>query len=326
MLGNFLNEAVSWKKEISKRFFKSADHANNDRKCNNMTDSSGLNTNRKRYLSSPKEKSLSKKHKDLIQGDIDDFITYLDDFEEKQESVNIVAKDSISNMAADNTATKSGVDTGNLDLIKQMHSVFAPYFEQLQLQIKNLEVEIKTKDKKIEDLEQRVDNFEQQTHKIIDDMDQNQRGNNIRIHGLAETEGENTDNLVIKAMKDNLNIDINPMEISDSYRIGKLDTESPTQNRPIIVKLTRHSTRNKIYKAKKELKTKDTKIYVNEDLTPTKARFFKNVRDLKKERLIQRTWTSGGKVFYLPNNEDIPKEIVSQAEVDDIRKSSMEVQ
>ena len=84
----------------------------------------------------------------------------------------------------------------------------------------------------------------------------------IRIH-------EDTDKLVIKTMKDNLNIDVHPMEISTSHRIGTPGTEK----RPVIVKLTRISTRNKIFKAKKDLKDKDTKIYINEDLTPSKASF-----------------------------------------------------
>ena len=119
-------------------------------------------------------------------------------------------------------------------------------------------------------------------------------------------------------MKDNLNLEINPMEISNSHRIGKPGTEK----RPLIVKLTRESTKNKIFSVKKELKTKDSMIFINEDLTQKTSSFFKKVRDLKKEGFIKRTWTRDGKVFYIPNDQEEPKMIQSTAEIEIIREAN----
>ena len=154
-------------------------------------------------------------------------------------------------------------------------------------------------------------------------MNQKLNSNNLRVHGITETEGEDTDKLVIKTFKENLDIDINPLEISTTHRIGKPESE----NRPILVKLTRQNTRTKIFKAKKELRNKENKIFINEDLTPNIASFFKKVRDLKKDKLIKRTWTVNGKVYYIPNNanqDDKPKLI--EKDTEEIRKASSENQ
>ena len=317
MLGNFLYGRQLWKEDIRKKLFSGPEQPKQNSELREMSkEDIRLPTNRKRFLSSPAEKSLSKRHKDLIEGNIEDFLAYLDNFEEWQKQKNTVAMD--ANMAAKEKPSNSKMDTNDNSIMTQMHTVFGPYFEQLQNQIKNLEFEIKTKDKRIEDLEQKVDTFMEETTCKFDELDQNHKSNSLRLHGIPETEGEDTDRVFIKTMKDNLNLEINPMEISNSHRIGKPGTEK----RPLIVKLTRESTKNKIFKVKKELKSKDSMIFINEDLTQKTSSFFKQVRDLKKEGLIKRTWTRDGKVFYVPNDQEEPKMIQSTAEIEIIREAN----
>ena len=62
MLGSYLYGADTWKKEIRKRLFKEPVHDNKKRESQEMTDEKNLDlpSNRKRFLSSPAEKSISK--------------------------------------------------------------------------------------------------------------------------------------------------------------------------------------------------------------------------------------------------------------------------
>ena len=65
------------------------------------------------------------------------------------------------------------------------------------------------------------------------------------MHGIEETNDENTDDLVLKSIYEKLGVDITENEIDRSHRIGrKKDGQRP---RPIIVKLTRYNTRKKVF-------------------------------------------------------------------------------
>ena len=72
------------------------------------------------------------------------------------------------------------------------------------------------------------------------------------MHGIAETNDENTGDLVIKTINEKLDADIAEDEMGRSHGIGrKKDGQRP---RPIIVKLTRYNTRKKVFASKRKLK------------------------------------------------------------------------
>ena len=72
------------------------------------------------------------------------------------------------------------------------------------------------------------------------------------MHGIAGTNDENTDDLVLKTINGKLDVEIMENEIDRSHRIGrKKDGQKP---RPIIVKLTRSNTRKKVFASKRKLK------------------------------------------------------------------------
>ena len=82
----------------------------------------------------------------------------------------------------------------------------------------------------------------------LDRQEQYSRRNCLLIHGLPESENENTDELVIDAIKEKMGEEIEKNEIDRSHRIG-----SPKNNgksRPIIIKFLRYNTRCKIFKNK----------------------------------------------------------------------------
>ena len=80
---------------------------------------------------------------------------------------------------------------------------------------------------------QRIDKLENS----VDQQKQYSRRNHLLVHGIAETNNENTGDLVIKTINEKLDADIAENEMDRSHRIGrKKDGQRP---RPIIVKLTR---------------------------------------------------------------------------------------
>ena len=93
---------------------------------------------------------------------------------------------------------------------------------------------------------QRIDKLENS----VDQQKQYSRRNCLLVHGIAETNDENTGDLVIKTINEKLDADIAEDEMGRSHGIGrKKDGQRP---RPIIVKLTRYNTR--VFASKRKLK------------------------------------------------------------------------
>ena len=75
---------------------------------------------------------------------------------------------------------------------------------------------------------------------LVDRQEQYSRRNCLLVHGIAETNDENTDGLVLKKINEKLDVEITENEIDRSHRIGrKKDGQKP---RPIIAKITRYNT------------------------------------------------------------------------------------
>ena len=98
---------------------------------------------------------------------------------------------------------------------------------------------IKIFSKNTSELAQKIDKLEH----LVDGQEQYSRRNCLLVNRIAETNDENTDNLVLKTINEKLDFEITENEIDRSHRIGrKKDGQRP---RPIIVKLTRFNTRKK---------------------------------------------------------------------------------
>ena len=76
--------------------------------------------------------------------------------------------------------------------------------------------------------------------------------NCLLVHGIAETNDENTGDLIFKTINQKLDVNITENEIDRSHRIGrKKDGQRP---KSVIVKLTRYNTRKKVFANKRRLK------------------------------------------------------------------------
>jgi hypothetical protein len=75
----------------------------------------------------------------------------------------------------------------------------------------------------------------------------------LEFHGIPESHGENTDELV-KRVGELVGVEVGQTDISVSHRLPSKRGQIPT----IIAKFTKRSTRDKIYQAKGNLKTHRT--------------------------------------------------------------------
>ena len=75
-----------------------------------------------------------------------------------------------------------------------------------------------------------------------DNLEQYSRRNCLRIHGVPEIQGENTDNEAVNIFKNKLQVNIKSEHLDRSHRLGKyrLAGQANSRPRPIIVKFTRH--------------------------------------------------------------------------------------
>ena len=87
---------------------------------------------------------------------------------------------------------------------------------------------------------------------LVDRQEQYSRRNCRLVHGIAETNGENTDDLVLGAINERLDVDITENKIDRSDRIGR--KKDGQRTRPIIVKLTRYNPRKNAFASKRKLK------------------------------------------------------------------------
>ena len=155
---------------------------------------------------------------------------------------------------------------------------------------KSVNVTIERKDAEIRDLQTRLTNVEER----CDDLEQYSRRNTVRIRGVAEALNENTDIVVKELAARKLSVDIPDSDVVRSHRVGRRAEDRSTP-RDIIVRFTTHNTKTSVMRSARKLKR--THVFINEDLTKTRATIAWEARTLKRERKISDTWTRDGVIF-----------------------------
>ncbi|XP_077867097.1 uncharacterized protein LOC144356058 [Saccoglossus kowalevskii] len=155
----------------------------------------------------------------------------------------------------------------------------------------------------------------------IEDFQQYMRRNNIEISGIPELPDEDTDEIA-KKIASAVGVAIQPGDIDISHRPFKKPTATMAPS--IVVSFTRRSVRNKIYSAKKKLKSKTptdigignatNPIYINEHLSPTKKQLFHKANKRRKELYWKFILTFNGNIFI--RKEDRTPGIVINTESD----------
>ena len=99
------------------------------------------------------------------------------------------------------------------------------------------------------DLSTSVKNLDNQ----LDRQEQHSRRNCMLIHGITETQDENTDDISLRTINEHSEVELTGKELDRTYRFGnpKSGNKSP---RPIIVKLALYNIRRKVFVNKKKVK------------------------------------------------------------------------
>ena len=137
------------------------------------------------------------------------------------------------------------------------------------------------------------------------------RRENLELHGIPEIPDENTDNVVMKRIDE----DITAGDIEVTHRVGRQDIQAQASNgtgqrrtrpRPIIVRFTRRQKRDKIYKDRKNIKNTTTdmlgytvknNIFVNENLTTYRRNLLRQSNEKRKALRYKFLWSYNGTIY-----------------------------
>ena len=146
-----------------------------------------------------------------------------------------------------------------------------------------------------EKLKERVSNLEFASDK----QEQYSRRNCLRISGVKEHEGEETDKIVID-LCNSIGVRLSEADIDRSHLIGRQIGSKPRQ---LIVKFTSYRMRRSVYKARSAMKTTNNNVFINEDLTRVRNKLFYDARQLLKGKAVNSVWSSDG-VIFIKDKED----------------------
>ena len=143
--------------------------------------------------------------------------------------------------------------------------------------------EIKTENKK---LKQIVNT----TFFKVDELKQYGRPENIKILGVAERTDERDDGeeVLTKVVKA-LNVELNPeLDIQRVHRLGKKKKGPKAKPRPVFVRFASYRKRMKSMYKKSKLKVHPNfnGVYLTEDLTSSRAKLLKYVKEVGKNKFV----------------------------------------
>lgn len=188
---------------------------------------------------------------------------------------------------------------------------FQEFQQRVRGELSTLKADILQIERRLEEQDKRLEKLES-TNKIqcdtiqhldnkIDENEQYSRRNCILLHGLPEQPDEDVLRRAMSVFKDNLNIDVNMAEIDRSHRVGRPRTSAQVVaeggKRPIIVKFVSYQARDRVWRAKRQLK--GLGLLITESLTGTRQRLFLEARERFGPRQV---WTQDGRIVILKEN------------------------
>ena len=172
------------------------------------------------------------------------------------------------------------------------------HIDDLKGEVRALRASLAERDEKIEALNQEV----RQLRDNSDALEQYGRRSSLRISGIPEEEEEDSTAVVVSLANEVLELDppLQPTDIDISHRLRKPRNARQGIPAPIIVRFMTRKDRYRVISERKKLKNynedKQIKVYINEDLTTTKAQLFAKVRKLHKNQFFKQVWTFNGNV------------------------------
>ena len=177
---------------------------------------------------------------------------------------------------------------------------------------KKIERMMSEKTEEIKDLKEQVDVLRTEVKKLedaIDWADQYERIDSVILSGPAVgsmVEHEDIQVRVQELLKNKLDIDITPADISITHRLGptKRGSGGAPGIRNIYIKFVRRDLKVKVMKASRTVnkdrnRRSEVDLFVNESLSPLRRNIFFTLRKMKKDvpNLVKGCSTMDGKIF-----------------------------
>ena len=169
--------------------------------------------------------------------------------------------------------------------------------------IQGLEEKVKARDNRITSLEYKLRSIKAQSTNSIDGLDeleQYSRLNSVRIQHpqWVESPAENCVSLVIDYAMSN-NVNLIPGDFAACHRIGR---KEDSEIRPILVKFVRRDHAISLLKTRAKQRYDKTRIFVNEDLTSSRATAAREARVLVRINKIPKSYVYSGKIVIETND------------------------
>ncbi|XP_077865439.1 uncharacterized protein LOC144352006 [Saccoglossus kowalevskii] len=210
----------------------------------------------------------------------------------------------------------SSVQTTLCEVQKSVNSFFEEFKKEmnaLRNENKSLREQLITTERKLNGAQNEIESLQQYT-----------RRNNLIIQGIPEKEDEITDDIVVQ-VAEAVGVHVSEHDIDISHRLPR-NREQATSN--IIVRFTRRTVRNQLYKAKKNMHSKTTsdlgiaglrdtnnKIYINEQLTEKGKKLFHEANIKRKAAKWKYLWTDNGKILARKESGSLAVKISSLQDV-----------
>ncbi len=201
------------------------------------------------------------------------------------------------------TTTKSELKstTEEIEALKTVNA-------RMKRKLERLEFALSCKDAKIEQLKTKMDEIEQ-----------NQYNRSVRIMGMPEDEGEESDIKSIQNIaKEKFEMNLKTTDVAEAYRVGRVNNKR--KSRDVIVKFKKKSVRDQFYANRRKLIPGHDyqNIYVNELLTEHRANLFFAARKLVKSKKLHSAWSQRGNILIRKVEADKPKEIKLHKQLEEI--------
>lgn len=155
---------------------------------------------------------------------------------------------------------------------------------ELQAVIENNTAVIAKLQNSLEERDKKISQLESQLIKKTDELEQYQRRQCLRIFGVPEEAGEDTDKIAMN-VAEKIGVKLVLSDIDRSHRVG-VKKDKP---RPVIVKFTSYRKRSEVFRSKKLLK--NTGVTIREDLSQIRYKLLQQC--ISKYGLVN-VWTIDG--------------------------------
>ena len=147
-------------------------------------------------------------------------------------------------------------------------------------------------------------------HEHAKNNEQHSRKSSLRVFGIPEVEGEDSQSQVIDFFNNVLKAEIKPEDIDITHHIGRRDrdVQAVSQSAP-----NRCRSRPKVLVMRNKKDLKDTGYSIAEDLAP---QIYKRLKKIKDPATISKCWSVDGKIKYVKNGETAVKIIKNERDVE----------